>query len=240
VTGAAALDKEPEGVTTEAQAKLLQKRRAELVRKIEDLEGEARRNEIPPGALRSEAAPDTSGMLPAEADDSAADEDPDVAETKKSLREGKKHLERAEKELDLLRRSLDLEQRQVYSNPEYLSRGVGESKLTSIESQISGKQQEIQQIQQETAQLEEHLEDLKLSRPVDSGSRKKLKPVPLGAPGQETRQRKNREKATGESGLRICAIRSASRRVSVIFSNGNWTYCLCNTIPISPRLCVRA
>jgi hypothetical protein len=47
-TAAVALDQEPEGVTTEAEAVLLQKRRAVLVGKIDGLESEARRNEVPP------------------------------------------------------------------------------------------------------------------------------------------------------------------------------------------------
>jgi chromosome segregation ATPase len=174
VTGAMALDHEPDGVTTEAQVELLQKKRSELVNKIEDLEAEALRNEVPPGALRSEIAPRASTITRRESTDSAADEDPDVAKTKKLLRDENEHLERAKKELDLLRRGLDLEQRQVYSNPEYLSRRIGESKLTSIESQISGKQQEIEKAQKEIAQSEDHLEDLELNRPAHGGSKNNL------------------------------------------------------------------
>ncbi|MGC0774449.1 MAG: hypothetical protein WB543_16060 [Candidatus Acidiferrum sp.] len=172
-TGAVALDQEPEGVSTDAQIELLQKRRAELVLKIDDLESEARRNEVSPGALRTEVEPDMPGAGSKTPNDSAVDEDPDIVEAENSIQEEKEHLERAKKELDLLQRGLDLDQRQVYSNPDYLSNRSGDSQLASIESQISGKLQEIQQVEQNLGQLEEHLEDLKLNRPADSGTRKK-------------------------------------------------------------------
>jgi cell division protein FtsB len=183
-TGAVALDQEPEGVSSDAQIELLQKRRAELVLKIDDLESEARRNEVPPGALRTEVAPDKPGTGSKAPNGSAADEDPDVVEAENSIQDEKEHLERAKKELDLLQRGLDLDQRQVYSNPNYLSSRSGDSKLSSIESQISGKRQEIQQAEQEISQLEEHLEDLELNRPADSGSgKKKVEGTAAGGPG---------------------------------------------------------
>lgn len=150
-TGAVALDQEPEGVSTDAQVELLQKRRAELVIKIDDLESDARRNEVSPGALRTEVAPDNPGTGSKEPNDFAADEDPDVVEAENSIQDEKEHLERARKELDLLQRGLDLDRRQVYSNPNYLSNRSGDSQLASIESQISGKLQEIQQAEQELA-----------------------------------------------------------------------------------------
>lgn len=172
-TGAVALDQEPEGVSTDAQLELLQKRRAELVLKIDDLETDARRNEVSPGALRTEVEPDKPETGSKAPNDSAADEDPDIVEAENSIQDEKEHLERARKELDLLQRGLDLDQRQVYSNPNYLSNRSGDSQLASIQSQISGKLREIQQTDQELARLEEHLEDLKLNRPADSGTRKK-------------------------------------------------------------------
>ncbi|HVS74706.1 MAG TPA: hypothetical protein VHE23_04710 [Candidatus Acidoferrales bacterium] len=170
-TGAVALDQEPEGVSTDAQGVLLQKRRAVLVGKIDELESEARRNEVSPGALRSDFEPEKSEAGEA-IDNSVPSEASEIAKVENSLRGAKEHLKRSRNELNLLQRGLDLEQREVYSNPDYLSRKTGDSRLTSIQGEMAGKDREIQETEQRIGQLEEHLEDLKLDRPAEAPSQK--------------------------------------------------------------------
>ena len=184
-TAAVALDQEPEGVTTEAEAAILQKRRAALVGKIDELESEARRNEIPPGALRSDFQ-EKGEASPEDAESDLADGS-EIAEVENSLREAREHLKRAKNELDLLQRGLDLERRRTYSNPEYLSRRTGDSRVISIQRDIHGKQQDTQQTEQGIGQLEEHLEDLKLNRPAKTASKQM-----------------NGTEGAGPSGSRLC------------------------------------
>ena len=52
-TGAVDLEKEPEGVTADAQLFLLQQRRTLVLQRIAEIEDEARQNEVTPGAVRS-------------------------------------------------------------------------------------------------------------------------------------------------------------------------------------------
>jgi hypothetical protein len=170
-TGAVALDQEPEGVSTDAQAALLQKRRAALVSKIDELENEARRNEVSPGALRSDFELEKSEADEENANSDPSD-DPKTTEVLDSLREAKEHLKRARNELNLLGRGLDLEKREVYSNPEYLSRRTGDSRLTPIQGEMVEKDREIQEAEQKVGELQEHLEDLKLNRPAEASSQK--------------------------------------------------------------------
>jgi hypothetical protein len=165
------LDQEPEGVSTDAQAALLQKRRAALVSKIDELENEARRNEVSPGALRSDFELEKSEADEENANSDPSD-DPKTTEILDSLREAKEHLKRARNELNLLGRGLDLEKREVYSNPEYLSRRTGDSRLTSIQGEMVEKDREIQEAEQKVGELQEHLEDLKLNRPAEASSQK--------------------------------------------------------------------
>jgi hypothetical protein len=232
-TAAVALDQEPEGVTTEAEAAILQKRRAALVGKIDELESEARRNEIPPGALRSDFQ-EKGEASPEDAESDLADGS-EIAEVENSLREAREHLKRAKNELDLLQRGLDLERRRTYSNPEYLSRRTGDSRVISIQRDIHGKQQDTQQTEQGIGQLEEHLEDLKLNRPAKTAS-KQMNGTEGAGPGgsrlcgaTETliactvseKRRKKRARATGGNALRRCAIRSVWQKLSVTFCSGN-------------------
>lgn len=164
-TGAIALDQEPEGVSTDAQAVLLQKKRIVLVKRIDELESEARRNEVSPGALRSDLEPENNEVAEA-SDGSVASDDQEIVEAERSLREAKDDLKRLRKELDLLQRGLNLEQRDVYSNPNYLSSRTGDSMLLSIQGDIAAKDRAIQETEQKVGQFEEHLKDLKVNRPA--------------------------------------------------------------------------
>ncbi len=57
ITDAVALDQEPEGVTSEGEMAVLQKRRVLLLRQIDELEEQARHNAIVPGDLRTDYGP---------------------------------------------------------------------------------------------------------------------------------------------------------------------------------------
>lgn len=175
-TGAVALDQDAEGVTTDAQIQVLEQRRKQLLLKIDDLEDQSRRNGLDPGAVRSdiaEAAPGPADVLRTDlaSDKTPSDEeDPRIVETENSIEREKEHLQRAEKEKELLQRNLDLQRRQITSNPEYLTRHIGNSKLASAENEIKEKDQEIQTAEQKIADLQEHLEDQKLNRSVNGTS----------------------------------------------------------------------
>jgi hypothetical protein len=166
-TGAVALDKAPEGVSADADLLLLQQRRTQLVQRINDIEDEARRNEVAPGAVRAEESIEESGATPA-ATAAMPVNSPEITETKESLRQEREHLERAKNEATLLQRKLNLDTHTVYSNPEYTLQRSAKAKLTVTQNQIAEKQDEIQQTQQRIAQLEEHLQDLRLNSPDNS------------------------------------------------------------------------
>jgi len=170
-TGAVALDQEPEGVSTNAQTVLLQKRRLVIMKKIDELESEARQNDISPGALRSDVEPEKSNAAEV-SDNSVPSGGPEIAEAEKSLRETKDDLKRLRKELDLLQRRLRLEEREVYSNPNYLSYRTGDSRLVSLQSEIVAKDRAIEETERNAGQLEEHLEDLKQNWPTEARSDK--------------------------------------------------------------------
>jgi hypothetical protein len=107
-TGAVALDKVPEGVTADAQLLLLQQRRIQVLQRIGDIEDEARRYEVVPGAIRAEESSE-EGRAASDANEDTPINSPEIAETKESLRQEREHLERAKIEANLLRRKLDLE-----------------------------------------------------------------------------------------------------------------------------------
>src|SRR5229473_8232151 len=116
ITDAVAMDQEPEGVTSQGQMEVLQKRRALLLRQIDTLEEQARHNAIVPGELRTEYGPEepetTSGHK-------LSREEKDL---ENALAQEKEHLEHARKEAELLRRDQKLKAQQEYSNPEPPSR----------------------------------------------------------------------------------------------------------------------
>ncbi len=166
-TGAVNLDKAPEGVNADADLLLLQQRRTQVLHRIADIEDDARRNELAPGAIRAAESTQESGVASAANDDTPISS-PEIAETEESLRQQREHLERAKNEANLLQRKLGLDNRTVYSNPQYTLRQSGKATLTVTQNQIAEKQEEIQQSQQKIADLEEHLQDLQLNFPGHS------------------------------------------------------------------------
>jgi len=166
-TGAVALDKAPEGVNADAELLLLQQRRTQVLQRVGDIEDEARRNDVVPGAIRAEESSEESRAA-FDANDDTPVSSPEITETKESLRQEREHLERANNEANLLQRKLDLDTRTVYSNPEYTLRQSGKARLTVMQKQIGEKQDEIQQAQSKIADVEEHLQDLRLNFPRNS------------------------------------------------------------------------
>jgi hypothetical protein len=161
-TGAVDLEKEPEGVTADAQLFLLQQRRTLVLQRIGEIEHEARQNEVTPGAVRSaEDAIKESGVS-ADANNETGVDRPEIAETEEALRQEKERLERAKDETNLLQRKLELDTHTIYTNPEYTAQKSGRAKLTAEENLIGEKENEIRQTEQKIANLEEHLQDLRL------------------------------------------------------------------------------
>jgi hypothetical protein len=157
-----ALDKAPEGVNADADFLLLQQRRTQVLQQIAEIEDEARRYEVAPGAIRAEESTE-EGSAPSGANDDTPNGNPEIVATREFLRQERDHLERAKNEASLLQRKLDLDKHTVYSNPEYTLQRSGKTKLTATQNQIADKQDEIQQTEQKIADLEEHLQDLRLN-----------------------------------------------------------------------------
>lgn len=160
-TAAVDLDKEPESVDTHADLQRLQQRRTQALRRISEIEDDARRNDVAPGAVRAAEALVAEGGTLTDANDAEIDT-PEIAETKDALRNEKAHLERARNEANLLERKLNLDKHTVYSSPEYTVQKSGAAKLTAEKRQIAEKQEEVEHAQQNVAQLEERLQDLRL------------------------------------------------------------------------------
>ncbi len=157
ITSQMVLDQDTPGVSPEAQVQVLQQRRSQLQRQIEDLEEEARKNDIGRGILRNtvvSGAPVVSGPTGK----------PDAEETRtvNALQDETERLKRLKGEIDLLQRNLDLQTRQIYSSPDARARRSGESALASLKQEIVSKQQEVESTNEIIASLEDHLEDIKL------------------------------------------------------------------------------
>jgi len=162
--GALALDQDPEGITTDAQIQILEQHRTQVLQRIDELEDQARRNGLAPGDVRSQTTLDTPHTVePDSATAGSGQDDPEIAEAEKAVQSETEHLKRVNNEKDLLQRNLVLQRRQLTSNPEFITRHVGDSKLASAENEIKGKDDEIQSAQQRLADLQDHLEDLKLN-----------------------------------------------------------------------------
>ncbi len=162
------LSRKNEGVTNEAQTQLLRDRRSEILRQIAQLEDDARRNGIEPGALRAAETPEEPTERGREEDSAraAAEEaDPDIVATRASLQAEKDNLERLKREADLSQRQLDLDRPLVYSNPNYLSSKAGQPRLDADQQEITNTQQEMQRSTEKIAELEEKLENLIRSLP---------------------------------------------------------------------------
>jgi DNA repair exonuclease SbcCD ATPase subunit len=159
-TGAVDLEKEPEGVTADAQLVVLQQRRTDVLQRIAELEDKARRNDIAPGAVRTAEEAIEEGRTDANNESDA--DTPEIAKAKEALRQETEQLERAKKEENLAQRKLNLDTHTVYSIPESTAQKSGAAKLAAEKNDLAEKGTEIQQTEQKIAHLEEHLQDLRL------------------------------------------------------------------------------
>jgi len=159
VTGAVALDQEPEGVTSEGQMEVLRKRRVQLLRQIDAVEEQARHNEIVPGDLRR----DYGLEEPATRDRKPNREEKDV---ENALAQEREHLEHARNDAELLRRDQKLKAQQEYSSPEPPSRRKKPSELVGIGTRLTETEAEVRQSEERIADLKDRLEDLRRNAPA--------------------------------------------------------------------------
>ncbi len=160
-TDAVNLGEEPEGVTTEGQMTVLQRRRNELLKRIDDLEEKARHNGILPGSLREEHPAEELASGTNAAFEKSKERPPTVKELEKLLAGEKGHLEDVNKEADLLRRYRQLEAQKEYSNSQPRSRRDPPARLAEISGDLAEKEAEIQEAEQKIAHHEDQLEDLR-------------------------------------------------------------------------------
>ena len=157
ITSQMVLDQDTPGVSPEAQVQVLQQRRSQLEGQIDELEEEARKNDIGRGILLNTVVFDTAA-----ASSPVGEPDAKKIRTENALKNERERLERLEGEIGLLQRNLDLQTRQIYSSPDARARRSGESALASLKQEIAGKQQEVESANEIIASLEDHLEDIKL------------------------------------------------------------------------------
>jgi hypothetical protein len=166
-SGAVDLEEEPEGVSPDAQMDLLKSERAELVRKIDELEEQGRHNAIAPGDLRDERLAQSEGVAAAAgtaSESAATTASSDIAkELEREIADGKEQLEHSMKEADLLQRDLKLELQQEKSSPEQHSRRdkTPESVLTT--GLLNDKQVEAGELEKKIAELEDKLKEEQLN-----------------------------------------------------------------------------
>jgi hypothetical protein len=160
VSGAVALDQQPEGVTSDGQMQVLQKRRVLLLRQIDALQEQARHNAIVPGDLRRESGTQEPTNNKHNA---RGAKDLEVA-----LAEEKEHLDHARKEAELLRRNQTLKAQQEYSNPEPPSRRNRPLEVVEIGTRLVEKEAEVLDEEQRVANLEDQIEDVRRNTPIDS------------------------------------------------------------------------
>src|SRR5467141_947593 len=160
ITDAVALDQEPEGVTSDGQMEVLQKRRLVALRQIDALQEQARHNAIVPGELRTEYGPEISDTT------AGRKLNREATDLENALAEERERLERTRKDAELLRRDQKLKAQQEYSNPEPPSRRNKPSDLSGISTRLTEKQAEAQDEEQKVAELEERLRDLILNSPA--------------------------------------------------------------------------
>ena len=163
-TGTIDLDNEEEGATTDGEITVLERRRNDLRKRIDDLEEQGRHNGILPGQMRENA--ETRGWSPErdESDSSGHESQSEsgvAKELKSRLVEDKKRLYDVDKELDLLRREQQLEEQKEFSKPETQARRVASTRLVRIGNEIVEKDTEAQDLQERIARLEDQIEDTK-------------------------------------------------------------------------------
>jgi len=151
-TSAVNLDQEAEGVTTEDQMTVYQTRRDQLLKRIDELEEQARHNDILPGEVRERAGADerasgnTADMAGNVSGEKIEKHSRAVRELEDAVTAGKKHLADANKEVDLVRRDQRLEEQRESSNPEPRSRRDSRTKRAEVSSDLARRQIEVQDL----------------------------------------------------------------------------------------------
>jgi hypothetical protein len=148
-TEAASLEEEPAGVTSDAQMEMLQSERAELQRKIDEVEEQAKQNAAAPGGLHSEPLAQSST---APAPGSAIGN-----ELEQQIAEEKQPLEHAEKESHQLQQELGLEKQQDTPSGDAHSRNQASAASAATASLLDGKQVEAADLERKIADLEDKL-----------------------------------------------------------------------------------
>jgi hypothetical protein len=166
-TDAVNLDQEEEGATTDGQITVLQRRRGQLLKRIDELEEQARHHDILAGELRegheAEGRPLGNGEGAATGVSGERSEKNSRAakELEDALAAERRQLEDANKEVDLLRRDQKLEEQREFSSPEPRSRRDPPPKLAEISGDLLEKGTKVQELEQRIAELEDRLEDVR-------------------------------------------------------------------------------
>ena len=163
-TAAVDLDNEEAGATTDGEIYVLERRRDDLRKRIEDLEDQGRRNDIPPGQMRENAETRRWSLESEESNSSRPErqhESEVVRELQSRLAEDKKRLAEVDKEVDLLRREQQLEEQKEFSKPETQQRSKSSESLVKIGDEIVEKDSNVQGLQERIARLEDQIEDTK-------------------------------------------------------------------------------
>jgi len=167
ITGAVDLEEEPEGVNPDAQMELLKGQRGELLRKIDELEEQARHNAIIPGALRDDRLGQSESAAPAGASaspDLAGAASSDLAkELQREIADHQEELEHSLKEADLLQRDLQLELQQEGSNPQAHSRRDRTPESVQTSSLLHDKRVQTTELEKKLAELEDQLKEEQLN-----------------------------------------------------------------------------
>lgn len=166
------LDSEEAGVTTDGEITVLERRRDDLRKRIDDLEEQGRHNNILPGQMRENAETRRWSPDNGEPNGSGCENQSEsgvAKELQSRLAEDKKRLDDADKELDLLRREQRLEEQKEFSKPETQRRREAPARLVGIGNEILEKDAEVQGLQERIAQLEDQIEDTKRHPATEAG-----------------------------------------------------------------------
>jgi len=124
-TGTFELDNEEAGVTTDGKITVLERRRDDLRKRIDDLEEQGRHNNILRGQMRENAETRRWSPESGESNGSGRESQSELGAAKElesRLAEDKERLGDVDKELDLLRREQRLEEQKEFSKPETQAR----------------------------------------------------------------------------------------------------------------------
>lgn len=175
-TGTIELDSEEAGLTTDGEITVLERRRDDLRKRIDDLEEQGRHNNILPGQMRENA--ETTRWSPDNSEPNGSgrenqSESGVAKELQSRLADDKKRLDDADKELDLLRREQRLEEQKEFSKPETQRRREAPARLVGIGNEIVEKGAEVQGLQERIAQLEDQIEDTKRHPAMEAEQRER-------------------------------------------------------------------